>query len=182
MPTVTYGESAVPVDDEGFFTDPAQWTEPMAEQIAPPTGTPARTSSWAPRAPRRNWMPGWPITASSSPTGTWRRGPEHRADPRTAPRGSSPNGVDERVEGRTVSALGVGHRPADRLGPQDVGVWPPQIGDLLGAVEHAWILWAAVAVLGIGRVVPDEQQGSASAHGGGDRGSIWAISGHGRCR
>ncbi|GAA2619280.1 TusE/DsrC/DsvC family sulfur relay protein [Streptomyces vastus] len=38
MPTVTYGESAVPVDDEGFFTDPAQWSEPMAEQIAHESG------------------------------------------------------------------------------------------------------------------------------------------------
>lgn len=51
---------------------------------APRTGTAARTSSWAPRAPRRNWMPGWRTTASSSPTGTWRRSPERRADPRTA--------------------------------------------------------------------------------------------------
>jgi tRNA 2-thiouridine synthesizing protein E len=34
MPTATYADTAVPVDDEGFFTDPAQWSEPMAEQIA----------------------------------------------------------------------------------------------------------------------------------------------------
>ncbi|WP_037624106.1 TusE/DsrC/DsvC family sulfur relay protein [Streptomyces aureus] len=38
MPTATYGETAVPVDDEGFFTDPAQWTEPVAEQIAHESG------------------------------------------------------------------------------------------------------------------------------------------------
>ncbi|WP_327433548.1 TusE/DsrC/DsvC family sulfur relay protein [Streptomyces sp. NBC_01236] len=38
MPTATYGETAVPVDDDGFFTDPAQWTEPMAEQIAREAG------------------------------------------------------------------------------------------------------------------------------------------------
>ncbi|WP_406369500.1 TusE/DsrC/DsvC family sulfur relay protein [Streptomyces sp. NBC_00647] len=38
MPTATYGETAVPVDDEGFFTDSAQWTEPMAEQIAREAG------------------------------------------------------------------------------------------------------------------------------------------------
>ncbi|TQJ36982.1 TusE/DsrC/DsvC family sulfur relay protein [Streptomyces sp. NBC_00080] len=38
MPTATYGETAVPVDDEGFFTDPSQWTEPMAEQIARESG------------------------------------------------------------------------------------------------------------------------------------------------
>ncbi|MFJ9539091.1 TusE/DsrC/DsvC family sulfur relay protein, partial [Streptomyces sp. NPDC101225] len=43
MPTVTYGESAVPVDDEGFFTDPARWTEPMAEQIARESGIEALT-------------------------------------------------------------------------------------------------------------------------------------------
>ncbi|WP_234545357.1 TusE/DsrC/DsvC family sulfur relay protein [Streptomyces shenzhenensis] len=34
MPTATYDNTAVPVDDEGFFTDPARWTEPMAGQIA----------------------------------------------------------------------------------------------------------------------------------------------------
>ncbi|MGQ4379760.1 TusE/DsrC/DsvC family sulfur relay protein [Streptomyces sp. SAS_267] len=38
MPTAIYGETSVPVDDEGFFTDPAQWTEPMAEQIAREAG------------------------------------------------------------------------------------------------------------------------------------------------
>ncbi|MET9904705.1 TusE/DsrC/DsvC family sulfur relay protein [Streptomyces sp. NPDC006446] len=38
MPTATYDETAVPVDDDGFFTDPAQWTEPMAEQIAHESG------------------------------------------------------------------------------------------------------------------------------------------------
>ncbi|MDR6978394.1 tRNA 2-thiouridine synthesizing protein E [Streptomyces sp. 3330] len=38
MPTATYGETAVPVDDEGFFTDPAQWTASMAEQIARESG------------------------------------------------------------------------------------------------------------------------------------------------
>ncbi|MFI0509864.1 TusE/DsrC/DsvC family sulfur relay protein [Streptomyces canus] len=34
MPTVTYDNTDIPVDDEGFFTDPARWTETMAEQIA----------------------------------------------------------------------------------------------------------------------------------------------------
>ncbi|MER6129166.1 TusE/DsrC/DsvC family sulfur relay protein [Streptomyces sp. NPDC001795] len=38
MPTATYADAAVPVDDEGFFTDPAQWSEPMAEQIAREAG------------------------------------------------------------------------------------------------------------------------------------------------
>ncbi|MBC9715780.1 TusE/DsrC/DsvC family sulfur relay protein [Streptomyces sp. TRM66268-LWL] len=34
MPTATYDDTTVPVDDQGFFTDPGRWTEPMAEQIA----------------------------------------------------------------------------------------------------------------------------------------------------
>jgi tRNA 2-thiouridine synthesizing protein E len=38
MPTATYDGTPVPVDDEGFFTDPGHWTEPMAEQIAKELG------------------------------------------------------------------------------------------------------------------------------------------------
>ncbi|MDX3758455.1 TusE/DsrC/DsvC family sulfur relay protein [Streptomyces mirabilis] len=38
MPTATYDGTPVPVDDEGFFTDPGRWTEPMAEQIAKELG------------------------------------------------------------------------------------------------------------------------------------------------
>ncbi|WP_432137010.1 MULTISPECIES: TusE/DsrC/DsvC family sulfur relay protein [unclassified Streptomyces] len=38
MPTAAYDGTSVPVDDEGFFTDPSRWTEPMAEQIAKETG------------------------------------------------------------------------------------------------------------------------------------------------
>ncbi|TVZ05332.1 TusE/DsrC/DsvC family sulfur relay protein [Trebonia kvetii] len=34
MPTVTYAGTAVTVNDEGFFTDPAQWREDMAPLIA----------------------------------------------------------------------------------------------------------------------------------------------------
>jgi TusE/DsrC/DsvC family sulfur relay protein len=34
MPTVTYADTAVPVDDEGFFVEPDRWTAPMAEQLA----------------------------------------------------------------------------------------------------------------------------------------------------
>ncbi len=34
MPTVTYAGTAVSVNDEGFFTDPAQWREDMAPLIA----------------------------------------------------------------------------------------------------------------------------------------------------
>ncbi|WP_020133869.1 TusE/DsrC/DsvC family sulfur relay protein [Streptomyces sp. 351MFTsu5.1] len=38
MPTATYDGTPVPVDDEGFFTDPGRWTEPMAEPIAKELG------------------------------------------------------------------------------------------------------------------------------------------------
>ncbi|MHB9857457.1 TusE/DsrC/DsvC family sulfur relay protein [Streptomyces sp. YIM S03343] len=38
MATATYADTAVAVDDEGFFTDSGQWTEPMAEQIAREAG------------------------------------------------------------------------------------------------------------------------------------------------
>lgn len=34
MPTVTYAGTAVAVNEEGFFTDPAQWREEMAPLIA----------------------------------------------------------------------------------------------------------------------------------------------------
>ncbi|MDF3140311.1 MULTISPECIES: TusE/DsrC/DsvC family sulfur relay protein [unclassified Streptomyces] len=34
MPTATYDDTVVPVDDEGFFTEPDQWTEAMAGQLA----------------------------------------------------------------------------------------------------------------------------------------------------
>lgn len=34
MPTVTYAGIKVPVNDEGFFTDPEQWREEMAPEIA----------------------------------------------------------------------------------------------------------------------------------------------------
>jgi dissimilatory sulfite reductase related protein len=34
MPTAMYAGTQVTVNDEGFFADPAQWTEDMAPQIA----------------------------------------------------------------------------------------------------------------------------------------------------
>ena len=34
MPTVTYAGEDVIVNDDGFFVDPAQWSEDMAPQIA----------------------------------------------------------------------------------------------------------------------------------------------------
>jgi dissimilatory sulfite reductase related protein len=38
MPTVTYTGQNVTVNDEGFFEDPAQWTEQMAPEIAASVG------------------------------------------------------------------------------------------------------------------------------------------------
>ena len=38
MPTATYAGTSVTVNDEGFFTDPGQWTEEMAPQIASEEG------------------------------------------------------------------------------------------------------------------------------------------------
>jgi tRNA 2-thiouridine synthesizing protein E len=38
MPTATYASHSVAVNDEGFLTDPAQWTEEMAPEIAKSEG------------------------------------------------------------------------------------------------------------------------------------------------
>ena len=38
MPTATYAGTEVAVNDEGFLTDPAQWREDMAPQIAAAEG------------------------------------------------------------------------------------------------------------------------------------------------
>jgi len=38
MPTVTYAGTNVAVNDEGFFTDPDQWREDMAPEIANAAG------------------------------------------------------------------------------------------------------------------------------------------------
>ena len=38
MPTATYCGHAVEVNDDGFFTDPSQWTEEMAPEIAREVG------------------------------------------------------------------------------------------------------------------------------------------------
>jgi dissimilatory sulfite reductase related protein len=38
MPNVTYAGRAVSVGDDGFFTDPGQWTEQMAPEIASAEG------------------------------------------------------------------------------------------------------------------------------------------------
>jgi tRNA 2-thiouridine synthesizing protein E len=38
MPTKTYAGQEIAVNDEGFFADPAQWTEDMAPQIASEAG------------------------------------------------------------------------------------------------------------------------------------------------
>ena len=38
MPTATYAGHVVNVNDEGFFTEPAEWTEEMAPQVAKEEG------------------------------------------------------------------------------------------------------------------------------------------------
>ena len=38
MPTATYAGHDVAVNEEGFFTEPSQWTEEMAPQIAKESG------------------------------------------------------------------------------------------------------------------------------------------------
>ena len=44
MPTATYAGQAVSVSDDGFFTDPGQWTEEMAPEIAKGEGIDQLTS------------------------------------------------------------------------------------------------------------------------------------------
>ena len=43
MPTATYAHTDVAVTDEGFFTDPGQWTPDMATEIARAAGIEALT-------------------------------------------------------------------------------------------------------------------------------------------
>jgi len=43
MTTAIYGATEVSVDSEGFFTDPSQWREAMAPQIAAAEGVPELT-------------------------------------------------------------------------------------------------------------------------------------------
>src|SRR5690348_12244131 len=38
MPTATYANTAVEVNDEGFFTDPGQWSPDMAVELARQAG------------------------------------------------------------------------------------------------------------------------------------------------
>ena len=40
MTTVSYAGAEVPVDSEGFFTEPGRWTEAMAGEIAAGQGIP----------------------------------------------------------------------------------------------------------------------------------------------
>jgi len=48
MSTATYAGTAVEVDDEGFMTDPDQWNEQIADQIAAENGIDQLTD--------RHWM------------------------------------------------------------------------------------------------------------------------------
>jgi len=48
MSTATYAGTAVEVDDEGFMTDPDQWNEQIADQIAAENGID--------QLPDRHWM------------------------------------------------------------------------------------------------------------------------------
>jgi TusE/DsrC/DsvC family sulfur relay protein len=48
MTATLIAETPVDVDPEGFLTDPAQWTEPMAEEIARENGIPELTD--------RHWL------------------------------------------------------------------------------------------------------------------------------
>ncbi len=48
MTTMTYAGSSVEVDDEGFMTDPEQWNEEVAAEIAAENGIGALTD--------RHWM------------------------------------------------------------------------------------------------------------------------------
>ncbi|HHH26871.1 MAG TPA: TusE/DsrC/DsvC family sulfur relay protein [Polyangiaceae bacterium] len=43
MPTATYANQQVELDDRGFFAHPEQWTEDMAEEIAAEVGIPSLT-------------------------------------------------------------------------------------------------------------------------------------------
>ncbi|HUL24373.1 MAG TPA: TusE/DsrC/DsvC family sulfur relay protein [Streptosporangiaceae bacterium] len=46
MPTTTYAGTQVAVNDEGFFTDPTQWREDMAPQIARAEGIELTDRHW----------------------------------------------------------------------------------------------------------------------------------------
>ena len=46
MPTTTYAGTEVTVNDEGFFTDPSQWREDMATQIARAQGIELTGQHW----------------------------------------------------------------------------------------------------------------------------------------
>ena len=46
MPTTTYAGTDVTINDEGFFTDPSQWREGMAPQIARAEGIELTERHW----------------------------------------------------------------------------------------------------------------------------------------
>jgi tRNA 2-thiouridine synthesizing protein E len=46
MPTTTYAGTEITVNDEGFFTDPSQWREDMAPQVARAEGIELTDRHW----------------------------------------------------------------------------------------------------------------------------------------
>jgi TusE/DsrC/DsvC family sulfur relay protein len=46
MPTTTIDGHTVHVDDEGFLTDPSEWTEPLAESLAAAIGIELTDDHW----------------------------------------------------------------------------------------------------------------------------------------
>ena len=46
MPTTTIGGHTIEVNDEGFLTDPGEWTEPLAEALAAQIGIDLTDEHW----------------------------------------------------------------------------------------------------------------------------------------
>ena len=46
MPTITVAETPVETNEEGFFTDPTQWTEAMAPDLARQEGIELTDRHW----------------------------------------------------------------------------------------------------------------------------------------
>jgi len=46
MPTTVIDGHTIEVDDEGFMTDPSEWTEPLAESLATQVGIDLNDEHW----------------------------------------------------------------------------------------------------------------------------------------